>query len=303
MEEVLDWGIFIGSTRTYLTTELFKIGDDSVTVITLITFAVILVVTLISSRLIQRAIRKMLDGSEFAQSGALGNGLRLVHYAVLLIGAGIGLSTVGIDLKAVFAAGAIFAFAIGFAMQSIAQNFVSGIILLIERTIKVGDILEVEGEIVKVTHLGFRATTARTRDETELLIPNSTLVGSTVKNYTHQDSIFRLRVPIGVAYDTDIPFAMETLKSAGENLTWGLKGREPRVLLLDFADSAIILELSVWINNPWKSRFYYSDLRVLVWKALKDTEVTIAFPQLDVHFDPGIGGRLAREPGVARTTN
>ncbi len=291
MEDVLDLGVFIESAKEYLTFEFFKIGATPVTVMSLFTFAVILAVTLVASRLIQRTIRKMLSGSELADGGGLGNALRLVHYAVLLIGIGIGLDTMGISLKAVFAAGAIFAFAIGFAMQNIAQNFVSGIILLIERTIKIGDVLEVEGEIVRVTHLGIRATTARTRDETEMLIPNSTLVGSTVKNYTHQDSTFRLRVPVGVAYETDIPGAMEALKSAGESIDWNLRAQNPKVLLLDFADSSIILELSVWIDDPWMARFHYSELRVLVWRTLKKHNITIAFPQLDVHFDSGIGGK------------
>ena len=126
---------------------------------------------------------------------------RLVHYVVLCVGLSVAVHTLGVNLTALFTAGAIFAIALGFAMQNITQNFVSGIILLVERTIKPGDIIEAEGRMVQVTKLGMRATVVRTWDSDDFIIPNSLLVASTVKNFTLRDRLHRLRCLVGVSYD------------------------------------------------------------------------------------------------------
>ena len=192
----------------------------------------------------------------------------------------------GINLSALFTAGAVFAVGIGFAMQTIAQNFVAGIILLVERSIKPGDILEVDGEVVRVEELGIRACLARTRDDDELIIPNATLVQSTVTNYTLHDPIMRLRVSVGVAYESDMAVVHQVLKKAASALEWRMKDRDPVVYLTEFADSAVNFEVSVWINEPWTSKGRESDLRFAVWDALAAANVSIAFPQLDVHLTP-----------------
>ena len=119
-------------------------------------------------------------------------------------------------LEALFAAGAVFAIGLGFAMQNIVQNFVSGVILLAERTIKPGDVLQVDGRFVKVRHMGIRSTICRTLDEEEIIVPNATIVQSTVTNYTLQDSLFRLRCTVGVVYGSDMVLVKNTLQRAAQ---------------------------------------------------------------------------------------
>jgi small-conductance mechanosensitive channel len=219
-----------------------------------------------------------------------------MHYGIMAIGLAIAVDQVGIDLTALFAAGALFAVGLGFAMQNIAQNFVSGLILLIERVIKPGDVLEVEGAVVRVRRMGIRTTVARTRDDEEIIIPNATLVQSLVKNFTLGDSAFRVRVGVGVSYGSDMRRVRATLERVAAEQPWRLDRPEPVIFLVDFGSSSVDWEVSAWCDNAWGAPRAASELRQGIWNALKDAGIQISFPQLDVHFAPPVEEALARLP-------
>lgn len=272
---------------------LFRLGDTTVTVATLITASLIVVVTLLLSRLIRRSLDRIADQRSMEKAGTVAVTARLIHYTVMFVGVGIALNTAGIDLTALFAAGAVFAVALGFAMQTITQNFVSGVILLFERSIKPNDIVEVEGQIVRIKELGIRSTIARSLNEEDLIIPNSILVQSTVRNYTLRDSLYRIDAPVGVVYSSDLAKVRQTLEATARGIKWQSKAMEPVVLLSGFGSSSVDFMVSVWMENPWQLRKLRSDLNEAIWWALKKAEITIAFPQLDVHFDPPVERSLA----------
>ena len=264
------------------------LSGTEVTLLSVIIFFVVVSFSIAVSIVLQRALKRSLAHRFEKQKGTLAAILRLVHYSVIIIGFGIGLQTIGINISALFAAGAVFAIAIGFAMQNIAQNFVSGIILLVERTIKPGDILEIEGNVVKVVDMGMRTTIVRTWREEELIMPNAILAQATVKNYTMRDNEFRLGVEVGVAYESDMKKVIEVLEETARSIPWRLPEPEPRVLLQDFGDSAVIFGVYLNVDDPWKQRVYMSDLRTAIWFAFKDANITIAFHQVDIHFDPPV---------------
>lgn len=266
---------------------LFTIAGTPVTVATLLSAATIVLVAFLVSWVLQRALARPFRRGD-AQDGTVAAMRRLVHYAVVLLGLGIALDTIGIDLGALFAAGAFFAVALGFAMQNIAQNFVAGVILLVERTIKPGDVLYVEGTVVRVSELRIRSTLVRTRDDEDLIVPNSVLVQSTVKNYTLRDSLYRLSTTVGVVYGSDLKAVFRELETVAASLQWRVRDRAPRVLLTDFGDSSVNFHVSVWINDPWEARARLSEFNDAVWWALKKAEIVIAFPQLDIHLDPPV---------------
>ncbi|MDX1776940.1 MAG: mechanosensitive ion channel [Desulfobulbales bacterium] len=267
---------------------LFKLSGTEVTVISIFIFFLIIIVSVTISMVLQSALRKTMGHKFQKREGTLAALLRLVHYTIVIIGFGIGLQTIGINISALFAAGAVFAIAIGFAMQNIVQNFVSGIILLVERTIKPGDILEVEGVVVKVIDMGIRTTIVRTWREEELIMPNSIFSQSTVKNYTLRDNEFRLGAEVGVHYDSDMKKVIEVLEETAKNIPWRLPEPQPRVLLQNFGDSAVVFGVYLNVDEPWKQRVYMSELRKAIWFALKDNGITIAFHQVDIHFDPPV---------------
>ena len=284
----MDFDNFVKNIEGLYSKPLFILSGTTVTLLSVIIFFLGVSFAIALSFGLQRALKKSLTHRFEKQEGTLAAILRLVHYSIIIMGFGIGLQTVGINISALFAAGAVFAIAIGFAMQNIVQNFVSGIILLIERTIKPGDILEIEGTVVKVVDMGIRTTIVRTWREEELIMPNSIFAQTTVKNYTLRDNEFRLGVEVGVAYESDMRKVIEVLETTARDAAWRLPEPEPRVLLQDFGDSAVIFGVYVNIDDPWKQRVYMSDLRKAVWFAFKEAGITIAFHQVDIHFDPPV---------------
>jgi small-conductance mechanosensitive channel len=271
-----------------LDVKLFEIAGTSITVATLVVFAAIVLVTLIVSRLMQSAVTRLFGARGIRDEGTVGVATRLTHYLVLLLGLGIGLQTIGINLAALFAAGALFAIGLGFALQNLTQNFVSGVILLLERSIKPGDVLRVEDRLVKVSKMAIRATHARTLDDEEIIVPNSLIAQATVTNYTLRDSFYRLRCPVGVVYGSDMALVRRTLEGVARSAEWRARNKEPVVLLTDFGSSSVDWEVSVWIDDPWLVRRRRSDLNEAMWWALREAKITIAFPQVDVHFDPPV---------------
>lgn len=278
-----------GSLDRIMNTPLFTLSRTPVTVMTLVMFLGVIAVTFWMSRLAQRGTQRAFELRGVSDVGTVAIAARLVSYAVVLLGLGVALQTIGFDLGALFAAGAFFAVALGFAMQNVAQNFVAGIILLTERTIKPGDVLEVEGRIVRVTRMGLRATVARSRNEEDLIIPNSTLVQNTVTNFTLRDSDFRLRATVGVSYDSDVNLVMQVLREVADAFPHRHDSHEPLVLLTGFGDSSVDFEISVWTREPWRARRMLSELHQAIWWALKRHRITIPFPQRDVHVI-GSGG-------------
>ncbi len=218
---------FWQSLDELLNRQLFSLGGWTLSLHRALSFILILAVAFALSIFFQRMVDLAFRRREIQDEGTQAVVKRLLHYLILLIGLGVGLETVGVELTALFTAGAVFAVAIGFAMQTILQNFVAGVILLIERSIKPGDILDVEGMRVKVVTMGIRTTVARTLDEEDLILPNSLLSQSIVKNFTLRDTLYRVRVPVGVSYGSDMRQVFEILKSASSGLPGVGYDREP----------------------------------------------------------------------------
>lgn len=268
-----------------LETHLFTIAGTPVNVETVTLALIVVIISWWASRLADKATGRVMRRKGIADEGSIGATARLVHYVVLGVGLAVAVETLGIDLTALFTAGAVLAIAIGFAMQNITQNFVSGVILLVERTIKPGDIIEVEGRMVRVTHLGLRTTVTRTWDAEDLIIPNSILVASTVKNFTLRDRLHRIRAIVGVSYDSDMKLVREVLERTTRELPWREADTDPVVLMAEFGSSSVDFDVSVWVDDPFARSVGKSQLLEAIWFALKDAGIVIAYPQLDLHLD------------------
>lgn len=285
----------MNTIREILDLRLIELAGNRITVGTLLAALVLFGVTVVASRVTSAvATRALLRRG--AKPGPVGSITTLLRYFVLVIGIAVTLDTAGIDLAALFAAGALFAVGLGFAMQSIAQNFVAGVILLLERSIKPGDILEVEGKIVRVADMGIRASVARTRDGEDLVIPNAVLIQTSVTNYTLADSTYRIKVPVGVTYGSDMTVVKRTLLDVAGRVsdTYAVDGTEAQVIMTAFGDNSVNWEVAIWMDDPWRSRPAMSALHEAIWWAFQEVGIVIAFPQLDVHFDPPITASLAR---------
>lgn len=265
--------------------KLFTIAGTTLTIATALIFAVIIVCTFVFSWLLRNGLERGMRAKGVKNLGTMKVTQRLLHYVVLLVGFGIALQTIGINLSALFAAGAVFAVAIGFAMQTLTQNFVSGIILLLERAIKPDDILRVEGKIVRVLHMGIRATVVRTMDDEELILPNSVLVQSAVTNLTMSSTHVRVRVNVGVSYDADMALVEQLLLEAANEVEARAQEKPPVVLLTDFGASSVDFATFIWVDDPWHFFGVQSELRKAIWWSFKANDVEIPFQQIDIHFD------------------
>jgi small-conductance mechanosensitive channel len=265
--------------------QLFTLSGTPVSVATLAVSVLIVISAFVLARIAEKAAIRFLRSRGVKDDGSAGATGRLLYYSILSIGIAVAIHAFGINLTAFFAAGAFLAIAIGFAMQNITQNFVSGLILLVERTIKPGDIIEVEDRVVKVTKLGMRATVVRTWDSEDFIIPNSILVSNTVKNFTLRDRLYRIRALVGVTYDSDMKKVRQVLEDVTRSLEWRDRSIDPVILMKQFGSSSVDFDVSVWVNDPFARAIGLSNLNSAVWFALKNAGITIAFPQLDVHLD------------------
>ena len=283
----MTWVDFISAVQRVLDVRLFEVGGTTVTVASVVTFVVLVIATFWFSKLVQRVVGRMLDRGGVRERATIALVQRALHYVVLIAGVAVAFQTVGISLTTVFAAGAVVAVGVGFALQNILQNFVSGVILLAERSIKETDILDVNGRIIRVEKIGTRATVARTRDDDQMIIPNSDLVQSVVTNYTLGDMVHRVSSQVGVSYASDMGRVKKVLADAAYGVASRLRTRDPVVLMEDFGDSAVLWKVSIWSEDPWAVPLLRSHLNEAIWFALKDAGITIAFPQVDVHFPEG----------------
>jgi small-conductance mechanosensitive channel len=293
-EGTMSWTRLFDLAGRALSAHLFTLGGVAVTPGTILTVLVVVAITLVISRLVRRGLRSVFRRRGVMDEGSVSAIVRLVHYAIVLVGTGIAVQTAGLNLNALFAAGALFAVGIGFAMQNVVQNFVAGVILLAERVIKPGDVVEVEGKVVKVVAMGIRTTIVLTRDSENLIVPNATLVQSTVKNYTLKDPVFRLRAVVGVSYSSDMQAVQTTLEQAAHGVEGRLADRDPVVMMTGFGDNSVNFEVSLWMNDAWEAKPTLSRLHQAIWWALKEKEIGIPFPQVDVHFDTPVVEGLRR---------
>lgn len=271
--------------RELLERKLFDIGGKPVTVATIAVVITILVVAALFSRILRAVTHRYLVKQGVAEGRQLRSIERLSSYIIMLVAVLVALQTAGIDLSAVLAASAVFAVGIGLGIQGIALNFVCGIVLLIERSIKIEDIIELDGKVCRVMDLGIRATRVRTLFEEDIIVPNSVLVQQPIKNLTLHDSLIRIAVTIGVAYGSDIQKVRRVLQDVADKMDNTDQSYDPIVNLMELGPSSMEYEVSVWMHDPWNHRRFRSKLRELLYEACQREKIKIAFPQLDVHMN------------------
>lgn len=259
---------------------LLVVSDTHITAGTIIAVLVLALLTRRAATAASDGVAAVMRSRELGDPGTIASFSRLTSYAVMISGGVIGTHLIGIDLGSLVAAGAVFAVGVGFALQGIAQNFVSGVILLLERTIRPGDVIQVDGTMVRIQELGIRATRALTLDGVALIIPNGTLVQSNVLNYSLLRQDTRCRVIVGVAYGSDYQHVFEVLRQTAAALT----ERAPVIQLKNFGDSAVEFEASIWIPDAFQRDNKKSELALAIAAAFKREHIEIAFPQLDLHI-------------------
>ncbi|MEK6775589.1 MAG: mechanosensitive ion channel domain-containing protein, partial [bacterium] len=279
----------------------FAVGDHRFTVGHVITAGAVLY----SAFLVSWTVQSVLINDVFPKSH-VGKGtgisiIRLFHYAMILVGVMLALGAMGFELKNLIIFTGALGIGIGFGLQNIANNFVSGLILLFERPIKVGDIVQITGVWGEVKQIGLRATVVETFDRAEIIVPNSDLVSNQVTNWTFSDRMARLVITVGIAYGSDVPLTMRLLSEAARGHPLVLKNPEPQVLFIRFGESSLDFELRIWIEDVRNLFLLKSELHQEIDRTFRASGVEIAFPQRDLHirsFDAPVMDRLSGKTGA-----
>ena len=208
----------------------------------------------------------------------------MLHYAILLVGFFFAVAAMGIDMtKFTILAGA-FGVGLGFGLQNIVNNFVSGLILLFERPVNVGDVIEVGERNGRLQRIGLRASVIRTLEGSEVIVPNGQLISEEVLNWTLSDQQRRLEIPVGVAYGTDPELVIKLLTEVARKHPDVMSEPPPDTLFVGFGDSALNFQLRAWTNRFEKWIVIRSDLTIGINAALRDAGISIPFPQRDLHI-------------------
>lgn len=293
---VIAWAIaalsivgLLESTKKVLDSVAFDMGELHISVLSLVqgfvVIAALLWIAMSSSRLIERRIY----GHPGLEPSLRVLFSKLVKISLLSFAILVGMSSVGIDLSALAVFGGAVGVGIGFGLQKVVSNLICGVILLMDRSIKPGDVLVVESGNEStygwVNKLSARAVSIRTRDGQEHLIPNEDFITQKVENWSYSDDNVRLRIKIGVSYNADVKQAMQIITEAACSFERVLKDPEPVVQLIGFGDSSVDLELRLWIKDPQEGvANIKSNILLVVWERFKEEKIEIPFPQRDVHI-------------------
>ncbi|MCB0378689.1 MAG: mechanosensitive ion channel [Bdellovibrionales bacterium] len=262
---------------------LFEIRGHDVSLSSLILMITLLWGFSWLSKWVERFIHKALLYKD-VDPGIKGSIERFSRYGVIIVGAFISLSTIGINLSSLTALGAVVGVGIGFGLQNITQNFISGIIILLERPIKKGDIVHVKGISGRVLDIKARSTLILTRDDIVIIVPNSQFITEQVINDSFSGDKLRMHIRVGVAYGSDVEKVTEVLMSVAKDHDKVLQTPPPTVTLDEFGDSSLNFSLRVWTPELWFSDIVLSEIRYEITHRFAQAGVTIPFPQRDLHI-------------------
>ena len=285
-QRLVDWSIQLPREfRDVLFEPIARVGKSDISVFNLFQVLIFIVVVFFLAHASRRVLLNQILRQTPLDLGIQHAIATFTQYIVIAFGLLVGLQTAGIDLSALTILAGAVGVGVGLGLQNIANNFISGIIILFERPIKIGDRIEVGAVNGDVVHIAARSTTVRTNDNIAIIIPNSSFISSNVINWSHGDSKVRFRVPVGVAYGSDVRLVERLLLEVAKENENVLENPPAAVRFLEFGDSALEFELRVWSSRLLHRKgLLISQLNFGIYEKFKQHQIEIPFPQRDLHF-------------------
>jgi len=263
--------------------ELIHVGEYRVRVMTLVMVLLILIMTKAILWLIKKSLfrKRKFKNMDEAETYSL---FQIIKYVIWVITFGLVLETIGVKVTILIAGSAALLVGIGLGLQQTFNDVVSGIILLSERSIKIDDVLEIDGDVVRIQEIGLRTSKGLNTDDISLIIPNSLITTNKVINWSHQSKKTRFRIGVGVAYGSDVDLVLRILEeSAFEHPD--IYDRElTEARLVNFGNSSLDFEVLFFSKNTFRIGKVKSDIRKIINKKFIENKITIPFPQLDLHL-------------------
>ncbi|MFH1320047.1 MAG: mechanosensitive ion channel domain-containing protein [Bacteroidota bacterium] len=267
---------------------------------TLALYHILIVIAIIAlTKLALLAIKKVMYREQLTKKIGPGKQhalFQIIKYFLIVIAIAIVLESIGIKVTILLAGSAALLVGLGFGLQQTFSDFISGIILLFEGTIKIGEIIEVEGIVGRVKKIGLRTTEIETRDDIIMIMPNSKFTAEKVINWSHNMKYTRFIITVGVAYGSDTELVKNVLLECANENNFVANNPEPRVRFKDFGDSSLDFELLFYSDNMFRIERVKSDIRFMIDKKFRENGIHIPFPQRDVHvFDKAGKGKGTEE--------
>ena len=272
---------FLGLIKNILTTSLFPSDIVHITIGTVLLIIAALIFVSYLLKLIKKIVNAKLPEEDKNKFTSIFGFLKYLFYILVTVTV---LHSSGIDLTVFLTASAALFVGLGFALQYLFQDIISGILIILDQSLHVGDIIEVDQKVGKVFEIRLRTTRAITRDDKVVVIPNHIFLTNSIFNYTQNHKTTREKVTIGVSYASDINLVTDLLLSVAEAQKGVLKSPKPFVLFDDFGDSALVFSLHFSIADSFGDPKLKSEIRYKMAAIFKDNNVSIPFPQRDVHF-------------------
>jgi small-conductance mechanosensitive channel len=268
-------------TKEFLSLHMDFGEDISISIFDLLVIITVIFITTLVLRFALRVITRNLPPEDKGRFGVVFGYFRWLIYVVILL---ITLDTVGVNVTAVFAASAALLIGIGLALQTLFQDIISGVFILVDQSVHVGDIIEIDGKVGRVEEIKLRTTRAVTIDNKVLVIPNHLYLENSLYNWTQNGSLTREAVEVGVAYGSDVQLVKKLLLQAAKTHPSVISSPEPTVVFTNFGDSALEFKLVFTLADSFKAQFPKSDIRFEIDKLFREHNITIPFPQRDVHL-------------------
>lgn len=264
--------------------KLFTLNQTPVTFMSIVIFFAMFSFLLLLSGYVTRLLRSRVLPRFHLEQSIIYTISRVFYYTFLVLSAAFSFQFVGVDFSGLIVIFGFLSVGIGFGLQNVASNFISGLILLFERPIKIGDRVTVgatEGDVIEIK---MRSTVIRSLENISIIVPNSEFVSSQVVNWSHGDRSVRVDIRVGVSYRSDLDTVLRSLREVAEEHREVLKSPEPFVRLMEFGDSSWNMLLGAWIADPEDYYRVRSDLNCAIVRKFRETGVEIPFPQRDLHI-------------------
>lgn len=260
----------------------FNLSDEiKISVSDVLILIIVLIIASFIMRTIRKLVTKKLPLEDEKKFNMVFSYARWFIYLVIFL---ITLNTVGVNVTAIFAASAALLIGIGLALQTLFQDIISGVFILVDQTVHVGDIIELEGKVGRVEEIKLRTTRAVTIDNKVLIIPNHLYLTNSLYNWTQNGTETRESVEVGVAYGSDVNKVKQLLTQAAESHPMVLQDPPPLVLFTNFGDSSLNFKLIFTLNDSFIGAIPKSDIRFTIDKLFRENNITIPFPQRDIHI-------------------
>lgn len=280
-------------------TEIFTINETPIVVSKIVIALLLLVIGIMLAKLISRRVEKTILPRLHVEPGAASAVQSILYYMMLTVAVVLSLQMAGVPLTVFTIFGGALALGIGFGSQNVVSNFISGLILLIERPIKVNDLVTIQDETGTIVKIGARATKIYSYQGTTFIVPNSKLLENSVVNWNLPTKKLRVIISVGVAYGSDTALVSSLLEQLLEDHARVLDSPENQVLFMNFGDSSLDFELHFWIipRSVLDRKKIESDLRFKIDELFRDNNISIPFPQRDLNFNPKVPLSVKLEDG------